>query len=110
MALGTDKHCAAAGGGSVLPSAGAPSAGALFVSRETAAAMLGLSVGGLALAMDRGELERLYQRCGRSIRFCLPAILIRAAGLSDPADLGRFCAGAGIRDLRGLLEFLGGSA
>jgi hypothetical protein len=105
MALGTDKprNCAAAGGGSVLPSAGAPSAGALFVSRETAAAMLGCSVGGLALAMDRGELEGLYLRVGRSVRFGAAAIKMRALGVTDT---GAFVKALGVASLDDLVKWL----
>lgn len=91
------------GGGSVLPSAGTPSAGALFISRETAAAMLGCSVGGLALAMERGELEGLFLRVGRSVRFCRPALELRALGVTDP---GAFIKSFGIASLDGLVKFL----
>ena len=71
--------------------------------------MLGLSVGGLALAMDRGELDGTFIRTGRNVRFSRPAIHLSALGLSDPVALARFCKELGVRDLPSLLAFLSGS-
>ncbi len=51
---------------------------------------LGLSLNGLTLALQRGELAGLFSRVGSA------------------EELGRFCRGAGIGDLQGLLAFLGG--
>jgi hypothetical protein len=78
----------------------------LFCSKEDAARLLGMSVGGLGLAMQRGECEGLYTRLGRRILFCLPAIQLRALGVSD---VGSFCKSLGIRNLSSLLEFLSGA-
>lgn len=75
----------------------------LFCSKEDAARLLGMSVGGLGLAMQRGECEGLYTRLGRRILFCLPAIQLRALGVSDVSS---FCRSFGIKNLRSLLEFL----
>ena len=80
----------------------------LYGSREDAAAILGVSLGGLSLSMARGELDGLFVRVGRSVRFCLPALTLRAAGIGDAAALGAFASAAGIRDLAGLLTFLNG--
>lgn len=77
----------------------------LFCSKEDAARLLGMSVGGLGLAMQRGECEGLYARLGRRILFCLPAIQLRALGVTD---VGQFCKSLGIKNVRALLEFLGG--
>ncbi len=76
----------------------------LFCSKEDAAGILGMSLGGLGLAMERGECEGLYTRLGRRILFCLPAIQLRALGVTD---VGALCRALGIKDLGSLLEFLG---
>ena len=109
MALGTDKpsNCAAAGGVVGPPSLGAPPPGALFVSRETAAAMLGVSIGGLSLSMERGELDGLFIRVGRSVRFCRAALELRALGVTDT---GAFVKSLGIASVDDLVKFLDGSA
>ena len=80
----------------------------LFISREEAAEILGVSLGGLNLSMARGELDNTFVRLGRSVRFGRSALEILAAGLSDPAALGRFCAGAGIDGFPSLLDWLAG--
>jgi hypothetical protein len=80
-------------------------ADSLFCSKEEAARLLGMSVGGLGLAMQRGECEGLYTRLGRRILFCLPAIQLRALGVTDA---GAFCRSLGIRNMNSLLEFLNG--
>jgi hypothetical protein len=79
--------------------------GTLFCSKEEAACLLGMSVGGLGLAMQRGECEGLYTRIGRRVLFCLPAIQLRALGVTDS---GAFCRSLGIRNMNSLLEFLNG--
>jgi hypothetical protein len=83
---------------------GRTDAAGLFVSREAAATMLHLSIGGLSSAMERGELEGLYLRCGRSIRFCLPALELRALGVTDT---GAFVKSLGVDSLGDLVKFLG---
>lgn len=77
----------------------------LFCSKEDAARLLGMSVGGLGLAMQRGECDGLYTRLGRRILFCLPAIQLRALGVSD---VGAFCKSLGIKNMNSLVEFLNG--
>ncbi len=69
-----------------------------------------MSLGGLGLAMERGECEGLYIRLGRRILFCLPAIQLRALGVTDTESLGRLARELGVRDLSSLLKFLSGSA
>ena len=71
----------------------------IFITRERAAEVLGMSVGGLALAMQRGELDGLYIRLGRRVRFCLPGIELRAMGVTD---VGAFCRSLGVTDLPSL--------
>jgi hypothetical protein len=78
----------------------------LFCSKEDAARLLGMSVGGLGLAMQRGECEGLYTRLGRRILFCLPAIQLRALGITDA---GAFCRSLGIKNMASLLDFLNGA-
>ncbi len=87
--------------------ASASGASGLYCRREVAAAILGISVGGLDLAMQRGELEGLYTRVGRSVRFHLPALSLRAAGLGSPQALGEFVKAAGITTVDELIVFLG---
>ncbi len=79
----------------------------LCCSREEAAAELDLSVNGLGLAMQRGECAGLFDRYGRSVRFYRPALQLRALGLRTPGEVGEFCRALGIRDLSGLLRWLG---
>jgi len=79
----------------------------LFISREEAAQILGLSIGGLNLCMARGELTNTFIRLGRSVRFFRPALELLALGISTPQAVGEFCAGCGL-DLAGLQKFLGG--
>ena len=86
--------------------ASASGASGLYCRREVAAAILGISVGGLDLAMQRGELEGLYTRVGRSVRFHL-ALSLRAAGLGSPQALGEFVKAAGITTVDELIVFLG---
>lgn len=62
-----------------------------------------MSVGGLGLAMERGECEGLYARLGRRILFCLPALQLRSLGVTD---IGAFCRSLGVKNLGSLLEFL----
>jgi hypothetical protein len=78
-----------------------------FYGEAEAAADLGLSPGGLALARSRGEVDSLFETIGRRVIYSRAIVLMRALGLRTPEDLGRFCKGAGIRDLAGLLAFLG---
>jgi hypothetical protein len=78
----------------------------MFISRDRAAELLGMSVGGVVLAMERGELDGLFVRVGRRTLFCLPAMQLRALGVTD---VGAFCRSLGIADLQSLLAFLGGS-
>ncbi len=80
----------------------------LYMNLEQAADELEMSVGGVRLAMDRGELAGMFRRIGRSVRFSRPAMQLAALGLDDPAALGRFCRELGVRDLPSLLRFLSG--
>jgi hypothetical protein len=77
------------------------------MSREEAATELDLSLNGLGLAMQRGECAGLFDRYGRSVRFYRPALQLRALGLRTPNEVGEFCRALGIRDLPGLLRWLG---
>lgn len=81
----------------------------MYCRRETAAAILGISVGGLDLGMQRGEFEGLYTRVGRSVRFHRPALIFRAAGLADPEALARFVVAANLATIDDLMTFLGAS-
>jgi hypothetical protein len=78
-----------------------------FYSEDEAAVDWHMSTGGLAAARSRKELEGAFVTVGRRVLYSRIRPRIVALGLSDPADLGRFCAGAGISDLVGLLDFLG---
>lgn len=78
----------------------------IFITRERAAEVLGMSVGGLALAMQRGEMNGLFIRWGRTVRFFRPALQLLALGLADPAALARFCAELGVEDLPSMLAFI----
>jgi hypothetical protein len=76
-----------------------------YISREQAAQMLNVSIGGLASAMERGELDGMFIRINRSVRFCRPALALRALGVTD---VGVFCRSLGITDLPSLVAFLAG--
>ena len=98
------------GGRSIPSSGGIPATGArdeLVMSREEAAAELGLSVNGLGLAMQRGECDGMFDRYGRCVRFYRPVLQLRALGLRTPSEFGEFCRGLGLRDLPSLLRWLG---
>jgi hypothetical protein len=75
---------------------------ALFIDEAEAARLLGLSVNGLRLARQRGEVEQLYMTVGRRVLFCLPAIQLRALGL-DAATLAQQVSA---RDLGSLIDWL----
>lgn len=98
--MGQDAHTSKAAGLS----------GALFYSAAQAAVDWHMSEGGLNLARARRDpcLEGAYCVIGRRVHWSKIRPRIVALGLGDPEALGQFCRGAGIRDLRGLLEFLGG--
>jgi hypothetical protein len=81
---------------------------ALFIDEAEAARLLGLSVNGLRLARQRGEVDGFYVTIGRRVMFCGPALRLRALGIASPAEIGALARGAGIHDLAGLLAFLGG--
>lgn len=80
------------------------------MNMEQAADELEMSVGGVRLAMDRGDLHGMFRRVGRNVRFSRPAMQLAALNLDDPVALGRFCRELGVRDLSSLLKFLSGSA
>jgi hypothetical protein len=80
----------------------------LYMTMDEAAHELGLSLGGLTLAMERGELDGCFRRFGRRVRFSRPALRLAALGLADPAALARFCKELGVRDLPSLLAFISG--
>ena len=94
----------------------APSAAAgegksrFFYSEAEAARDWNMSPGGLSLARSRGEIGDAYETCGRRVLWSRLTPRLHALGIRSPEDLGRFCKGAGIRDLAGLLEFLGASS
>jgi hypothetical protein len=87
--------------------AASPESTGLFYGETEAAADWDMSPGGLALARSRGELTGVYETVGRRVLYSRLAPRLHALGLRTPEDLGRFCQGAGIRDLAGLIEFLG---
>jgi hypothetical protein len=47
---------------------------------------------------------------GRRVLWSRPAVRLRALGIDSPEALGRFVKAAGIKDLAGLMRWLGGSA
>ena len=98
-----------AGRSAVRPGRGAagPGGGGLFYSEPEAARDLNMSPGGLSLARSRGEVDSLFETIGRRVIYSRATVRLHALGLRTPADLGEFCKGAGIRDLAGLLAWLG---
>lgn len=85
----------------------APQTSPLFYSEDEAAADWGMSASGMQLARSRGELSGIFEQVGRRVLYSRLAPRLHALGLRTPADLGAFCKGAGIRDLAGLVAFLG---
>jgi hypothetical protein len=67
-----------------------------------------MSPGGLGLARERREVDGLYTVVGRRVLWSRPAIRLRALGITSPEQIGQLCRGLGIRQLAGLLAFLGG--
>lgn len=72
-----------------------------FVTREVAARRLGLSVNGLALAMQRGEIPGVV-RAGRTVRIYWPAVVLAGLGL----DVTALCRQLHIDTLKDLVGFL----
>ena len=77
----------------------------LFVSRTAVARLLDCSRNFVAAMDQRGEIPSWH--VGARVLYPLPALQLRALGVTTPEQAGQFCRGAGIRDLAGLLEFLG---
>ena len=98
----------ASGCGPAVPS-GVTRAG-LFCNEAEAAELWGLSPNHLANSRSRGELVDAYELVGRRVLWSRLTPRLHALGIRSPEDLGRFCKGAGIRDLAGLLAFLDASS
>jgi hypothetical protein len=84
-----------------------PATATLFYSQAEAAADLGMSANGLGLARQRREVDGLYTTIGRRVLWSRPAIRLCALGITTPEQIGQLCRGLGIRDLPGLLRWLG---
>jgi hypothetical protein len=91
------------------PGSGSPAAraGSLFYSEHEAADDLDMSETGLGLARSRGECTGMYMYVGRRVLWSRAAVRLRALGLDSPEALGRFVKAAGIKDLDGLIRWLG---
>jgi hypothetical protein len=93
-------------GGPAGPAPGGAAVAAGFCSEADFAARHGLSRGAVIAGIQRGEIA--CTRVGSRVLVCSAVFDLRAIGLDDPARLGACLAGAGIRDLAGLLRFLSG--
>ena len=83
---------------------------ALFADNEAQAALdWSMSPNALGEARRRRDpaLENAFVMVGSRVLYSRLVPRLRALGIKTPADLGAFCAGAGIRDLAGLVSFFG---
>ena len=80
--------------------------GPYFIPREETARLMGCSANFVAAMDQRGEIPSWH--LGARVLYPLPALQFRALNIVTPEQIGKFCAGAGIHDLAGLLAFLGG--
>jgi hypothetical protein len=83
---------------------------ALFFDNEAQAGPTwNMSPNALGEARRRHDpaLDGAFVTIGSRVLYSRLVPRLRALGIKTPAELGAFCAGAGIRDLAGLVKFFG---
>lgn len=75
-------------------------------SREEAAQILHCAPNFLTAATQRGEVPCWH--VGARCFYPLAQLRLRSVGVSTPEEIGELCKGLGVRDMRGLLEWLAG--